>query len=389
MKTTIISKLPINPEEFNSEVHDDFNWTDGVISHMLEGERKFVNGLVQYYEPEKILELGVAAGGGTINLLNAMLRLDNKESRKLYAVDLAIKYFDDPSKQTGWNVVECFEKELNKQWFLFLGKDPSCVLEEIGDGIDFCVIDTGHYHPVETLNFICTLPFLKDGAIVVLHDISLYGWHRPRLHGECFASRLLFSSVCAEKITSIAHGAGMKVPNIAAFQVGSDTRKYCRNLFESLYFPWEHDINDSIISTVRVIVEKYYDKEMLALFDEAVKMNKEMLAERVVPEISINKLPEDTIFYGAGNNMKKILLKLEDDNLEFKHQIWDANADEIKTIGTQKVLRPDLDTKAKKNQIMIVTISSEDVFTEVKNKFEKLGYIVVQCIDGALTIKFS
>ena len=39
--------------------------------------------------------------------------------------------------------------------------------------IDFIIIDTVHFMPGEFLTFLTALPQLKDGCIVVLHDIHL------------------------------------------------------------------------------------------------------------------------------------------------------------------------------------------------------------------------
>lgn len=74
MKSTLISNLSIKPETYAEDVYNQVDW-ECVESEMSEGERKFVNGLIQYYQPENVLELGVSAGGGTICLLNALQNL--------------------------------------------------------------------------------------------------------------------------------------------------------------------------------------------------------------------------------------------------------------------------------------------------------------------------
>ncbi len=74
MKSTVISNLPVRPEEYAEDVYNLVDW-ECVESEMSEGERKFINGLIQYYQPENVLELGVSAGGSTICLLNALQHL--------------------------------------------------------------------------------------------------------------------------------------------------------------------------------------------------------------------------------------------------------------------------------------------------------------------------
>lgn len=54
-------------EYYNNLVEDDYKY-----SEMDNAERKFIHGLIRYYKPKRILELGVAEGGGSIVLLNAI-----------------------------------------------------------------------------------------------------------------------------------------------------------------------------------------------------------------------------------------------------------------------------------------------------------------------------
>ena len=81
---------------------------------------------------------------------------------------------------------------------------------------------TVHTMSGEFLDFLCALPFLKDGAVVVLHDVSAHcNVNAP--HSYC--TRLLLCSVAAEKYYNVdeiddLHGFF----NIAAFKVDQSTR---------------------------------------------------------------------------------------------------------------------------------------------------------------------
>ena len=45
-------------------------------------------------------------------------------------------------------------------------------MENIGKGIDMAFFDTVHFEPGEILDFLMVLPFLKEEAIVIFHDIG-------------------------------------------------------------------------------------------------------------------------------------------------------------------------------------------------------------------------
>jgi predicted O-methyltransferase YrrM len=75
MKTTKISELPIDPENYDVEHYAKVNYADivnltdagngafGLGSLMIDAERRFINGLIRYYRPRGIIEIGVFKGG--------------------------------------------------------------------------------------------------------------------------------------------------------------------------------------------------------------------------------------------------------------------------------------------------------------------------------------
>lgn len=243
-------------------------------SEMLKVERDFVTGLIMHYQPKKVLEMGVSAGGGSVTILNAIKDISDAH---LHSVDLFENYYRDRTKPSGWMVDE-FVPEHRHLWTPHLGKDAVQVMDSIAGlkEIDFFVLDTAHIHPVETLNFLCALPYLKDGAVVVLHDISLHltrGGHAT----ASLACRLLFDTVVADKLVPKKKYADF--PNIGAFQVGEDTRKYVYNMFSSLYLPWgklyakpwRELVPYQLIEQYAKAFEGFFGKEYKEMFLEAVK----------------------------------------------------------------------------------------------------------------------
>jgi len=71
------------------------------------------------------------------------------------------------------------------------------------------------------------------------------------------------------------------LPNIGAFQVTSDTRKYIDGVFHILSVPWGFIPDDNILSNIRNIIKNHYDKTKLQLFDEAVRMNYHLNAKKL------------------------------------------------------------------------------------------------------------
>lgn len=379
MKTTIISQLTIKPEEYGEEIYEEVDWTS-VDSEMTDGQRRFINGLVQYYQLESILELGVSAGGGTMVLLNAM-----ENEGTLCSIDSATQFYRNEELPVGYYALERYGNLLNKRWNLITGQDPASVVEVMDKKFDFCVIDTYHHHPVEVLNFITVLPWLKDGAVVVMHDTAAFEWRTKATFLRMLAPRLLLSTVCAEKYIPDLPSGNMMVSNIAAWQISADTRKYCQNLFDILYLPWETSISKITCQSIRTLVSKYYSEKLLHYYEEAVRINISMFLDKQFGmfnfEEKFKKMRKDTVFYGAGRKMRELIEILEWSEGIFDFQIWDRRAESIQEINGHAVLKPDFNTHAKDGQVMTVIIESDEIFEEIRKQFEPLGYRVFHGLD--------
>ena len=68
---------------------------EGIIE-MKPNERKFLNGIIRKYKPKKVVEIGVAQGGSSVVILNAIKDIPNA---KLYSIDnMKVWYKDYPRK---------------------------------------------------------------------------------------------------------------------------------------------------------------------------------------------------------------------------------------------------------------------------------------------------
>ena len=131
-------------------------------SQMWDNQREFLNGVIRKFKPKKIVEIGVAQGGSSMIILNAIKDIKNSH---LYSIDL------DPNNKIGYCVRKLM-KELVNRWSLYTGNIAAKFIEEIGNNIDMVFIDSAHFEPGEILDFLIVLPFLKEGAIVGFHDIG-------------------------------------------------------------------------------------------------------------------------------------------------------------------------------------------------------------------------
>lgn len=129
---------------------------------MWKNHREFLNGIIRKFRPKKIIEIGVANGGSSIVMLNAIQNIQNSH---LYSIDLLNKNI------VGLCVYKYFSQFTNK-WTLFKGNIAAKFIENIGKEIDMAFLDTSHFEPGEILDFLMVLPFLKEEAIVVFHDIG-------------------------------------------------------------------------------------------------------------------------------------------------------------------------------------------------------------------------
>ena len=172
------------------------------------------------FKPHKILEIGVRFGGSSIIILNA---INNIKDAKLYSIELS-------SEKTVGECVYKYFPQLNKNWHLFKGNIASKFMEKIGNNIDMAFIDTAHFEPGEILDFIISLPFLKEGAIVVFHDIGhqiTQGYQRME-----WAPYIIFNAIRGQKY--LPSGNQILKHDIGAIKMEKNQHKYYKDYFRLL-----------------------------------------------------------------------------------------------------------------------------------------------------------
>lgn len=230
-----------NKVKLYTEINDICNsLTEGAVARYTEMtvfQHAFLCGLIREKRPNKILEIGVAAGGTTAIMLTCLKELNL--SSEMYSVDICEEWYRGGEKTTGFVAAENISKIIgnNKHEFL-LGHSIPYVIDQIGKDIDFLVLDTAHSLPGELLDFLVCLPYLKNGCVVVLHDMieNLLRGNRGEI-----ATKLLFDTVIAEKYYMVDMEKYMSgLSNIGAFVVTEETRKNISNVISALSISWAY-----------------------------------------------------------------------------------------------------------------------------------------------------
>lgn len=155
------------------EILESICKTEISICEMSKEDLGFLCGIIRDKKPRKVVEIGVAEGGTTSVVMNAieMLELGGGE---FYSIDLNETLFYNEKYKTGCIYNEVYKnKETPYRHSFLFGKTIAGQIEKIGKGIDLAIIDTTHVLPGEILDYICLYPYLTEGAIVVFHDVNL------------------------------------------------------------------------------------------------------------------------------------------------------------------------------------------------------------------------
>ena len=255
----------ITPTDNENKIIGRINPEYMKYSQMTKHESEFINAIILRNNPKKLLEIGVSAGCSTLIILNA---IDNKKDTKLYSIDNSEDWYKQKDKKTGFLVDEY--KELKSKWKLYTNGLAINFIEEIGRDIDFCLIDTMHKIPGGILDFLMIFPFLKDDAIVIIHDTKLntcdYEKRQPGFSRLDMANNLLMNCLFGKKIiqgnfTKEDDNNGIKtiLPNIEGIKINRNTRDNIFGIINLLSLKWEYLPQAEEMNSILMFFEKYYD----------------------------------------------------------------------------------------------------------------------------------
>lgn len=288
-------------------IYDKFSQYKGYCE-MSEFEQAFLCGMIKNAHPKKVVEIGVSAGGTTAVILNCLAMLG--EDVRMYSCDLNKTYYRDSSKLVGFVAEELKPYILDREsgqakvnhTILSGGYAPE-FLPEIGKDIDFLILDTVHWLPGEMLDFIACLPYLKKGATVVLHDVSM----NVTINNDAIATKFVFDTVVADKYIMKTEDRPCEFPNIAAFKITNDTYRYIRDCFSSLTITWSYMLKPAEFKLYHEFYLTEYDKDLVEVYDKAVLLQIFITCRNfknmgIYWEVFLNKWrkAKHVIIYGCG-----------------------------------------------------------------------------------------
>ena len=239
------------------------NFSERGCSQMWDNQREFLNGVIRKFKPKKILEIGVAEGGSSLIILNAIKDIKNSH---LYSIDLS------SNDKIGYCVRNLMKEDLNK-WTLYTGNVVAKFIEEIGNNIDMVFIDSAHFEPGEILDFLIALPFLREGAIVGFHDIGNQITHAGKNNTRReWAPYIIFNIIKGKKY--LPSGNKILTHDIGAIKLERNQIKYIHDYCRAIGGQWQYFPKEMHIQLFRNIFNKYYDKECNIIFEETVNFNR-------------------------------------------------------------------------------------------------------------------
>lgn len=324
----------------------------------------FLCGLIRKFKPDKIVEVGIAGGGSTAIILSCvqMLKLDKCN---IYSIDYSEKFYRDNTLTSGYLGGLALEllSELKDRHRFLLGDIACSWCDELKD-CDFLILDTTHFLPGEVLDFITLLPVLKDGAVVVFHDIRL----NQMRNKSAIATGTCISASTGEKYINWDESAFGRYPNIGAIVVNEDTRKNIANLFLSLLLTWTYLPSEKQIAGYRKAIVDFYNNDLVQIFDCALELNKRTYwknksesnkeTEKTVHLFPFNRVRTGArvVLFGAGEVGKSY--KQQIDRLKYCDVVkWVDSL--YQKIGVDGVTSPDAINDVEYDFIVIATVKEE------------------------------
>ena len=216
---------------------------------------------IETIKPKKILEIGVQVGCTSAFILE-YLSLRNMNETKLDSVDI-ISEFRNPNTGIINKIGEEVENQNapTKNWQLFTGAPIIYIYDKVQTDYDLCIIDTSHKYPGEIIDFLSSLPLLRQEATVFIHDIAMTR--------ECEYSdvtSMLFSAIPGKKkLPETNYFAGGK-PNIGRVKLDPDIFDKLLGVFNLLTVTWQYQLHFNYLNKLHSVFNNIYTQDCMRLF---------------------------------------------------------------------------------------------------------------------------
>lgn len=349
---------------------------------MSNFDSAFLCGLLKMAKPKKIVEIGVAGGATTAIILQCLE--DIAMPYEMYSIDISETVWHTQTLKTG--AIAEYAKEIltPNHHELLIGAGVTSFLDRIGDDIDFVILDTVHRIPGEILDFLAIFPYLKDGAMVCLHDLmtSQYGRTSMPATYDYYATTILFNSVTADKYLNFDESRDIAIlPNIGAFSVTNETKRDIYSVFFSLLIPWSYIPANKQLEEYDFLYCKNYDEVSCKIWKQAISVN---LYNMTIFEKLIKKLANKKIaLWGAGNRGKVLWEKLKEAHFQEHLVTWiDTNANILNNVDGKELLTPDEIDWKEAFEYIVITPSSKIIKKEIKD------FLAVKGIDNRIILNY-
>jgi predicted O-methyltransferase YrrM len=285
MSTTNYGKIDFSDvENFEINYLDDIEEYIKNDSMMSSNERRYLNGLIRKIKPCKILEVGVAAGGSSCIILNAIRDISNA---RLVSIDIQSRLWDFPDKSIGYLVGEIIP-DLTTKHSLFLGRQACTVMDEVTENgkykFDICLLDTVHDNPGEFIHFLEILPYLRKNAIVILHDTNLHNISenidREKLTTSGITNCILLAALRGKLIRCNDNSRPILL-NIGSVILNDDIHEMLWPLFSFLSLPWKYNLTRQHYDELLTHLKNHYPPELVGIFVRSEKFFRPIVKKRL------------------------------------------------------------------------------------------------------------
>ncbi len=362
--------------KINKEIRKRFN--KNYIFEMTNMESAFLCGLLEKKHPHKILEVGVAEGGTSALIMDYMENYLGIFDYELHSVDINAELYTDNKRLTGYCVDIAYNDKLiiGKNHFKYFGYYLPEVIDKIGDGIDFIILDTVHQIPGEIFDALIVIPYLKNGGIICFHDLSID--HQICTYGKGIVNNVLFHILSGDKYMNVNDYDYERLgdyPNIAAVEKTDETEKNIQDVFSALSLPWTYIPDEYQINLYIGKYKEKYNDCLVALFEKNVKLNKKSYYRNkqiIYEEMRFShKLLNDGIYiYGVGKMGKKLCEILITKNINILGFVVSNGYKTKNSYNNYPILElKDVDT----SKTIILSIYN----TEIMDMLDDLGYLYI------------